>query len=198
VPANVGSLPRQPLSAGGLWTCRGSAVFWQRTAAFLIDLGLLGALHLAFFLVIAVFLIEAAPLDFGVLLGITITYVLLFLAGPFFLVLSYFTILHTWGGQTLGKVIIGIRVVGADDRPLPVGRAFLRTTAYFVSALPLGAGFLWIVLDSEDRSWHDLLAGSKVIITEDHGTCDHKNDGAGVAQYRIATRDGKHRDGRHA
>jgi uncharacterized RDD family membrane protein YckC len=164
VSADAGSLPQPPLRADGLWACRSSAEFWQRTAAFLIDLALLGALHLAYFFVIAVFLIQAVSLDFGMLLGITITYVLLFLGGPFFLVLSYFTILHTWGGQTLGKIIIGIRVVGTDDRPLSIGKAFLRTTAYFVSALPLGAGFLWIVLDREGRSWHDRLAGSKVIL----------------------------------
>jgi uncharacterized RDD family membrane protein YckC len=165
VTADAASPLRPPPSGGGHWACRGSAAFWQRTAAFLIDLGLLGALHLAYLIILAIFIIRVAPLDFGALLGITITYAFLFLTGPFFLALSYFTILHAWGGQTLGKIIIGIRVTGTDDRPLSLGSAFLRTTAYFVSALPLGAGFLWLVLDREGRSWHDRLAGSKVVFT---------------------------------
>jgi uncharacterized RDD family membrane protein YckC len=140
----------------------GTTAFWRRTAAFLIDLGLLGALHLAFFLTLAFFIFRWTPLDFGLLIGITITYAFFFLGAPFVLFLSYFTILHTWGGQTLGKIIIGLRVTGIDDRPLTTGRAFLRTCGYFASALPLGAGFLWVVLDRDARSWHDRIARSKV------------------------------------
>jgi uncharacterized RDD family membrane protein YckC len=158
---NTGNLPMQPAAAD---TCfrRQSHLFWRRAAAFLIDLGLLGALHVAYFLVVAVLLFQVVPLDFEILPRIIIAYILFFMLGPFFLVLSYFTVLHGFLGQTVGKIIMGIRVTGVDGQPLPIGRSFLRTTGYFVSGLPLAAGFLWAVLDKEERCWHDRLAGSRL------------------------------------
>ena len=34
----------------------------------------------------------------------------------------------------------------------------LRFLAYFVSALPLYLGFLWIALDRRKQGWHDKIA----------------------------------------
>jgi uncharacterized RDD family membrane protein YckC len=142
-----------------------AAAFRQRTAAMIIDLGLLAALHFAYFAVTAVLLFQNLPLDLPTLFRITISYAVFFLIAPCLLGLSYFTILHAVGGQTLGKLIVGIRVAAIEGGPLPVGRSFLRTVGYLLSALPLGAGFLWMVLDREQRCWHDRLAGSQVCPT---------------------------------
>jgi uncharacterized RDD family membrane protein YckC len=161
----AGSRALQAPATSEICSCPQTAGFGERAAAVLIDLGLLTALHLAYFIVLAILIFKAVPLDLQTLLAITMTYALFFLVMPFFLVMSYFTVLHAWGGQTVGKIIMGIKVVGADTNSLPAGRAFLRTTGYFVSALPLGAGFLWTVLDREGRSWHDRLAGTKVVHT---------------------------------
>lgn len=140
-----------------------AAAFQQRAGAMLIDLGLLTALHVAYSATAAILLFLNMPLDLATFFRITISYLFLFLVAPCLLGLSYFTVLHAWGGQTLGKLIMGIRVVAvAEDGPLPPGRSFLRAAGYLLSALPLGAGFLWLLLDREQRCWHDRLAGSRV------------------------------------
>ena len=68
-------------------------------------------------------------------------------------------------GQTLGKALTGIRVVRMDHTRLTVGCAVLRYIGYWLSALPLFLGFLWVLGDPERRAWHDKLAGTCVIYT---------------------------------
>jgi uncharacterized RDD family membrane protein YckC len=72
------------------------------------------------------------------------------------------TVLHAWGGQTLGKLIAGVRVVAVDGAPLPAGAALLRWFGYFGSLAPLGLGFAMAGLRRDKRALHDLLAGSRV------------------------------------
>ncbi len=78
------------------------------------------------------------------------------------LAISYFTFFHLVWGQTIGKMILGLRVVQTNGRPLGTGRALLRAVAYFFSAFPLGMGFLWVGFSSKKRSWHDWIAGTVV------------------------------------
>src|SRR5687768_17524086 len=42
----------------------------------------------------------------------------------------YPTVLHTLGGQTVGKLVVGVRVVATDGELLPLGAAFLRTVVH--------------------------------------------------------------------
>ncbi|PIP08224.1 MAG: hypothetical protein COX51_04865, partial [Syntrophobacteraceae bacterium CG23_combo_of_CG06-09_8_20_14_all_50_8] len=44
------------------------------------------------------------------------------------------------------------------------GIAFLRWIGYFISALPLYIGFLWVAFDGKKQGWHDKLAGTVVIL----------------------------------
>jgi uncharacterized RDD family membrane protein YckC len=67
---------------------------------------------------------------------------------------------HAIAGRTLGKGIVGIRVVGADGSPLTVRQAFVRTIAFPLSALLFGIGFLMILVQREHRALHDLIAGT--------------------------------------
>src|SRR2546428_13656917 len=55
---------------------------------------------------------------------------------------SYTTVLHALGGQTIGKMIVGVRVVVEDAGPPPFGTALLRHVAYFASAAPVMLGFV--------------------------------------------------------
>ncbi|HVL65681.1 MAG TPA: RDD family protein [Vicinamibacterales bacterium] len=71
------------------------------------------------------------------------------------------------GGQTIGKMAAGIRVVTADpdawtDR-VPFGQAVLRAVGYVASALPLGLGFLPAFFGEERRAVHDRLAHTRVV-----------------------------------
>lgn len=87
------------------------------------------------------------------------------LVGPFTLLfsLAYTTLLHSLvDGQTIGKMLTGIRVVAVDGRGVPIGVAVLRYAGYFVSLVPLGLGFLMAGLRSDKRALHDLIAGTRV------------------------------------
>jgi uncharacterized RDD family membrane protein YckC len=83
----------------------------------------------------------------------------------FFLLLNggYFVAFTAVGGQSIGKMALSIKVVGREDESVPIGRATLRTFAYLVSALPLGAGFLPGVIGAERLAFHDRLAHTRVV-----------------------------------
>lgn len=66
-------------------------------------------------------------------------------------------------GQTLGKFLLGIRVVGAHG-PRTWGQILLRETiGRLVCALTLGLGYLPILWDAERRGLHDRLADTRVV-----------------------------------
>ena len=83
----------------------------------------------------------------------------------FFLLLNggYFIAFTTVGGQSIGKMALGIKVISQEDSTVPIGRATLRTIAYLVSALPLGAGFLPGVVSADRLALHDRLAHTRVV-----------------------------------
>jgi uncharacterized RDD family membrane protein YckC len=75
-----------------------------------------------------------------------------------------YLVTFTAGGQTLGKMAAGIRVIstGSDDS-LDLGRAFLRTTMWLVLAVPAGLGFCTALLGRDHRGLHDHFAGTRVV-----------------------------------
>ncbi|HRW47420.1 MAG TPA: RDD family protein [Caldilinea sp.] len=75
----------------------------------------------------------------------------------------YFIFLSTAGGQTIGKYVMGVRIVRVDGKQMSYIKAFLRYAGYFVSLATLGIGFIWVVFDSQRRALHDHLAGTCVI-----------------------------------
>src|SRR6185436_12689683 len=88
-------------------------------------------------------------------------------AGPtafFFTVIfaaAYWTTLHMVAGQTLGKSIVGVRVVSTDGALLTFGPAFLRYLASGLSLAIVGFGYLMAGLRRDKRALHDLIAGSR-------------------------------------
>lgn len=65
---------------------------------------------------------------------------------------------------TPGKQLMDCQVVDAATfGNLRIGQAVLRYVGYFLSLLPLGLGFLWIIWDRKKRGFHDLLAHTVVI-----------------------------------
>jgi uncharacterized RDD family membrane protein YckC len=77
--------------------------------------------------------------------------------------LLYHVIFLTFVGRTLGKAFMGLRVITNDGHRPSVWRAVLRVWAYFLSAMVLGLGFLWILVSDQRQGWHDKLAGTYVI-----------------------------------
>lgn len=80
----------------------------------------------------------------------------------------YFTVLHgRASGQTLGKRLLGIRVIGEDFRPIGYGRAFGRYLVGWVLWLacyvPGLLDNLWPLWDDKNQSLHDKVANSFVV-----------------------------------
>ena len=80
---------------------------------------------------------------------------------------GYYTYFWTKSGQTIGKTVVGIKVVSADGSPLTWGQAFLRYVGYIVSSLLLSLGFLWVIMDKRRQGWHDKIAKTYVIDEDD-------------------------------
>lgn len=66
-------------------------------------------------------------------------------------------------GQTPGKLLLGLRIMRVNGRPISIRCALVRYAGYWLSALPLGLGFLWVLVDARRQGWHDKLAGTYVM-----------------------------------
>jgi uncharacterized RDD family membrane protein YckC len=130
------------------------AGFWIRAVAALIDFAVFGLVRLSFWL-IGLKLVGPDAESVASFRPIATFFTFVF-AG------AYTTVLHALGGQTIGKLIVGIRVVGADGEVPPLGTAFLRHLGYFASGAFLGLGFVMAALRADKRALHDLIAGTRV------------------------------------
>lgn len=65
---------------------------------------------------------------------------------------------------TPGKLLLGFRIVDARTGGRPrLWQVMVRLLGFFLSALPLGLGFLWMLWDKRHQSWHDKLARTLVV-----------------------------------
>jgi uncharacterized RDD family membrane protein YckC len=94
---------------------------------------------------------------------------LIILSGLVFSV-AYFVVSWARGGQTLGKMAVDIKVVGADGQPPSWGKAVLRYVGYIVNGIVLSIGFLWALFDRRRQGWHDKLAGTFVVYGDESFT----------------------------
>lgn len=66
---------------------------------------------------------------------------------------------------TPGKMIFRLKIVDAKTLGrLSIGQTIGRYFAYFISAIPLLLGFIWVAFDQRKQGWHDKLAGTLVIV----------------------------------
>ncbi len=85
--------------------------------------------------------------------------------------LVYYIVPTALWGQTLGKLLVGTRVVGPDGRAPGWGRALVRGIVASLADLlgnPLGPGVfdpLWLVWDRHRQTLHDKAAGTIVIVS---------------------------------
>ncbi|HYM14440.1 MAG TPA: RDD family protein [Dehalococcoidia bacterium] len=67
-------------------------------------------------------------------------------------------------GSTLGKAVMGLKVISADGyETIDGATAVLRYVGYIVSAIPLYLGFLWVAVDGSKQGWHDKIARTLVV-----------------------------------
>ncbi|VAX20213.1 hypothetical protein MNBD_NITROSPINAE04-1750 [hydrothermal vent metagenome] len=76
---------------------------------------------------------------------------------------GYFTIMIGSGGMTIGKRLVGIKVIAQDGSEVSYIKAFIRYIGYFVSAFFLYIGFLLALIDSRHQTFHDKIAGTVVV-----------------------------------
>ena len=76
----------------------------------------------------------------------------------------YNVALMVWfNGQTLGKMMLRLRVVKKRGGRITVLDALLRNVfGYMVSQIFL-LGYLWALFDGEKQTWHDKMAGTVVV-----------------------------------
>jgi uncharacterized RDD family membrane protein YckC len=75
---------------------------------------------------------------------------------------AYFFAFTAVGGQTIGKMALGIRVVTDTNTPVDSACALRRTLAG-IAALVFGLGFIPALLGVERRAFHDRVAHTRVI-----------------------------------
>lgn len=112
------------------------AGFWIRMGALLIDAILVGVL---------VHLLEPSG-----------NFPLLVLAG-------YGALMWKLKGTTIGGIICNLRVVRTDGRDIEWETAIVRALSCFLSLIPAGLGFVWMVFDNNRQTWHDKIAGTVVV-----------------------------------
>ena len=128
--------------------------FWARVGASLIDTVLL--------------LVVTLPLTY--LAYGRISSAKAFILGPVDVLVNWLlpAVLIVWLWSKLqatpGKIILSAKIVDADTGAEPrLQQLLIRYLGYFVSALPLCLGFIWIGLDRRKQGWHDKMANTVVV-----------------------------------
>lgn len=138
----------QPTTSGGV----NYAGFWRRSLAIFIDGLLLWLLNIAIGIVLTAWT-QPFYSDFYY-----------FQASPSsFLQYFYNILLIGYTGQTVGKKIMGIKVVSITGERLNWGQVVVRELFKIVSGLALLLGYLWMLWDKDKQTWHDKVAKTYVI-----------------------------------
>jgi uncharacterized RDD family membrane protein YckC len=127
----------------------------SRVAAAFIDHAILFAIDAAV-VYFTLRMASLAPSDWRVL---PVAPLVVFLA---LLKFAYFCAFTAVGGQTIGKMALGIRVVTDGDSAVD-GACAVRRTLAGMAAMVLGLGFLPALFDSERRAFHDRVARTRVV-----------------------------------
>jgi uncharacterized RDD family membrane protein YckC len=120
-----------------------SADFVTRLIAWIIDAVIVGVPIFILAMILPMFLAYAIGLVAGV---------------------GYAVYFWTSTGATLGKQVMGLKVVSSETgQLLDTQGAIIRYVCYIISGLPLYLGYLWALWDPNHDTWHDKLAKTKVI-----------------------------------
>ncbi len=81
------------------------------------------------------------------------------------LAFAYFTLLEGYRGQTLGKMLLGIKVVREDNGEVPgIGAAAIRTVLRLIDGIfAYLVGFIAIQISSKNQRLGDMAANTLVV-----------------------------------
>ncbi len=144
------------------------AGFWIRTVAYLLDQLLVALLTIFLWLSALVILNYAGILEIDRgMLDISITeglgYLLAIVYGAYVLHGIYCTFFHGYSGQTVGKMIMNLRVVTTVGENLSYWRSFKRWLGYFASSIIFYIGYLMVAFTKDKQGLHDKIAGTYVV-----------------------------------
>lgn len=131
------------------------AGFWIRTGASLIDTVLL-----------LLIVVPILSMIYGADYWMNESLVQGFWDGVFNYVLPAIAVIVFWiyKSATPGKMATKLTIVDAETGNKPSNsQFFVRYIAYYVSAIPLLLGFIWVGIDKRKQGWHDKIAGTVVI-----------------------------------
>jgi len=69
----------------------------------------------------------------------------------------------THGGQTLGMRAWKLKLVGQNAESITWLQALFRFCYAIISWIPLGVGYLWMLIDKQNLSWHDRASKTYII-----------------------------------
>lgn len=158
-PGDSGGTPPPPVGGGGGGGASlDLAPYGERAIAFLIDFGIFFAIGIV--VQILSFIVGSISdilgflfslLTFVVYLGLGFVIFGLGEGGPL--------------GQTPGKHMRGIKVVKEDGSQLGTGGGVVRWLGRILDTIVCGLpiGYLWPLFDDQERTWHDIVASTRVI-----------------------------------
>jgi uncharacterized RDD family membrane protein YckC len=134
--------------------------FWIRVLSQIVDA--LALMPVSLFLVVVLFGLSLSQ-AVGVESRSSVAFVAIQFLG-FLMGVTYETLMVGTYGATLGKMAIGLRVVGPDGGRISYGRACGRYFAKtFLGPLTLYIGYIIAGFDAEKRTLHDRICNTRVI-----------------------------------
>jgi len=131
------------------------ASFKRRIFAFLFDFALILAITMAI-----IFIPEGLSLSTGDFLGSGASTVIFITVGLLWL---YSTLLEGFNGQSLGKRILGLKVVRTDGKKMSYDHAAVRNFGKVLPLLPFDLLFGWRIKNPAFIRYFDKFAGTTVI-----------------------------------
>ena len=82
----------------------------------------------------------------------------------FIVIFTFFAKFWTSGGQTAGMKAWKIRAETIDGRAISLQQALIRFLFAFLSAGCFGLGYLWVLIDKEQLTWHERLSTTRTTV----------------------------------
>ncbi|WP_164462073.1 RDD family protein [Bacillus sp. FJAT-42376] len=139
------------------------AGFWLRFAAYVID-----GFIVSIFMYLFIFLIAGAAMGSSILSGnpddINIVVVIAGYAFFLLVVLAYYIAMPVtkWQG-TIGKKLVGIKIVDRYGQKLTIGKSVLRYLSMIVTGFTFGVGYIITAFTERKQALHDLMVKTYVI-----------------------------------
>jgi len=91
---------------------------------------------------------------------------MIMLSTIFFTGFAFYVWFWSKGGQTLGMKTWMLQLVSDNGNEITRKQAVIRAITAVLSWSVLGLGFLWSLVDSKNRTWHDILSASHLVQLE--------------------------------